>query len=502
MKTNTIYTSGFRGRHETANYRDTGIKRHQHNPLIEALPQIPEEAEVMHQLRKLPAYDPSERTLPNGTRLQLIQTLRDVYIPLPTTMDLYQRFSAMIRTGYISKNPLARGYWPNLDAKIEETVTEAGINRSAQSNAAGMAIFGIPGAGKSSTVENILSLYPQVIMHSSYAGQAMPLTQIVYLKLDCPHDASTKGLCLNFLQAVDEIVGTNNAERYSSRRCTVYDLLRAMSRVAAVNNLGLLAIDEIQQLEQAKSGGKRMMLNFFCHLMNSIALPVILIGTYEAQAVLNDEFRQIRRNCGNGDFVWDRMQNDEIWKYLVECLWPYQYTKQFSPCTPELRNALYDTSQGVTDFCVKIYMASQARAILSGLEEITPEIIRSVFHDSFRSAHGAMRALKMQDASALHQFNDLAAMNTLGGPPNINTTAVMTSPKPPKKTTASQAGGEPPPSPVSKTVKPSPKVVKPQPTGLVAAAADSLEKKSGVYTSLQAAGFISNASEFLEEVPL
>jgi hypothetical protein len=77
----------------------------------------------------------------------------------------------------------------------------------------------------------------------------------------------------------------------------------------------------------------------------------------------------------------------------------------------------------------------------------------------------------------------------------------MVSPKPPKRTAASQAGGEPPPAPVLKTVKPSQKVMKPQPAGLVAAAADSLEKKSGVYTSLQAAGFICNASEFLEEMP-
>jgi len=502
MKTNTIYTSGLRGRHETANYHDTGIKRHQHNPLIEALPRIPEVTEVMRQLRKLPAYDPAERTLPNENRLQLIQTLRDVYIPLPMTMDLCQRISAMIRNGYVSKNPLAHGFWPNLEAKIEASVTEAANNRSAQTNAPGMSIFGIPGAGKTSTVENILSLYPQVIMHSSYAGQAMPLTQIVYLKLDCPHDASTKGLCLSFLQAVDEIVGTNNAERYSSRRCTVYGLLQTMIRVAAFNNLGLLVIDEIQQLKQAKSGGKRLMLNFFCHLMNSIALPVVLIGTYEAQAVLSDEFRQIRRNCGNGDFVWDRMQNDDTWKYFVECLWPYQYTKRISPCTLELQHALYDTSQGVTDFCVKLYMAAQARAILSGLEEIRPEVIRSVFHDSFRSAHAAMRALKMQDASALYQFNDLAAMDSLGGSLNINTAPVMTSPKLLKTPAASPAGAQPPPIPLLKTVKPSQKVMKRQPTGLVAAAADSLEKKNGVYTSLQAAGFISNASEFLDEVPL
>jgi len=487
------HQSGVRGQHEAATYQDTGIKRYQHNPLIEALPTILEESEVTRQLRKFPAYDSGERDLAKEKRLQLIQTVRDVFVPLPTAVDLSRRLSGMIRNGYVSRNPLAHGHWPNLDARIESAVTDAGSHRSAQSNAPGMAIFGIPGAGKSTTVENILNPYPQVIMHSSYGGQAMPLTQIVYLKLNCPQDASTKGLCVNFLQAIDELVGTNNLERYARGRCAVYDLLRAMSCVAALNNLGLLVIDEIQQLEQAKSGGKRMMLNFFCHLMDSIALPVVLVGTYEAQAVLNDEFRQIRRNCGNGDFVWDKMKNDDVWKYFIECLWPYQYTKKVASCTPELREALYDTSQGVPDFCVKLYIEAQARAIITGKEEVTPDIIRSVYFDYFRSAHVAMQAIKMQDASALNQFSDLAAMNTNGRPPNIKTPGVTTLTKPQKKTTFASAGN-------GQTPTPPPKTVKPLPTGLMAAAADSLENKTGVYGSLQAAGFISNGTEFFERV--
>lgn len=492
MKTETMNHSGRRGPRVTATYQDTGIHRYQHNPLIEALPKISTDGEIMRQLSKLPAYKAAERTLPKEIRLQLIQTLRDVFIPLPVTVDLHHRFSAMIANGYVAKNPLARGYWPEQDAKIKTLVTDVAENRSAQANASGMAIFGIPGAGKSTTVENILSSYPQVITHSAYAGQPMPLTQLVYLKLDCPHDGSAKGLCLQFFQAVDAIVGTHYAQSYTSKRSTVYDLLGAMARVASMHQLGVLVIDEIQQLEQAKSGGKRLMLNFFCQLMNTIGLPVVLVGTYEAQAVLNDEFRQIRRNCGNGDLVWDKMQNDEWWKYFVECLWRYQYTQKITPCAPELLEALYDASQGVADFCVKIYIAAQDRAIRTGIEEVTPDIIHSVYRDKFRSAHVAMRALKSQDASALNQFHDLQAMNSLG-----TATALYTKPNMQPANPLKQ-----PAAPRSRTATSNPSGNKPQPTGLMAAAVESLKSKTDVYGPLKDAGFIANPANYLQEADL
>lgn len=492
MKTETVNHPGRRGPQVTAAYQDTGIRRYQHNPLIEALPKISTDGEIMRQLSKLPAYKPAERTLPKEIRLQLIQTLRDVFIPLPVTLDLHQRFSAMIANGYVAKNPLARDYWPELDANIKTLVAAVAEQRSAQANAPGMAIFGIPGAGKSTTVENILSSYPQVIVHSAYAGQPMPLMQLVHLKLECPHDASTKGLCLHFFQAVDAAVGTRYAKSYTSIRSTVYDLLGAMARVASMHQLGVLVIDEIQQLQQARSGGKRLMLNFFCQLMNTIGLPVVLVGTYEAQAVLNDEFRQIRRNCGNGDLVWDRMQNDAVWQHFVECLWPYQYTQKVTPYTAELREALYDTSQGVADFCVKIYIAAQDRAIRTGIEEVTPQIIHSVYHYMFRSAHDAMRALKTQDASALNQFNDLKAMNSLGGAATLYNNPGMVHANPLKR----------PAAPRSRTATSNPSGNKPQPTGLMAAAAESLKSKSDVYGPLKNAGFIAHPTNFLQEADL
>ena len=58
------------------------------------------------------------------------------------------------------------------------------------------------------------------------------------------------------------------------------------------------------------------MLNFFVQLVNTIGVPVILIGTYKASSILDGEFRNARRVSGQGDLIWSRMQNDDEWDYF------------------------------------------------------------------------------------------------------------------------------------------------------------------------------------------
>ena len=139
----------------------------------------------------------------------------------------------------------------------------------------------ISGIGKSLAVERILRLYPQVIHHSKYQGRNFTYSQIVWLKLDCPFDGSLKGLCINFFQAVDSILGTSYHKNYGSKTRTTDEMLPYMALVAANHGIGILVIDEIQRLSLAKSGGSEKMLNFFVQLVNTVGVPVILFGTYK-----------------------------------------------------------------------------------------------------------------------------------------------------------------------------------------------------------------------------
>jgi hypothetical protein len=391
----------FAGQTESAAYRDQMVPPYRGNPLIEALPPIWTMREVTQLLGDYPNYDEQHRLLPAEVRLHLILNAVQFFEPLPVHLDVEQRFSRLIRMGYQARNPIQRGFWRELHQRVQALHPGESQSRL-RSTALGFSMLGLSGVGKSTAVETILSLYPQVIYHRQYHEQAFNWVQLVWLKLDCPFDGSIKGLCLNFFQAIDHLIGTNYCEAYTRRGQVTTDMLIPhVARVGSIHGLGVLVIDEIQNLSEAKSGGASKMLNFLVQLVNTIGVPVVPIGTYKALPLLRGEFRQARRGSGQGDLVWDRMAEDEVWQLFVESLWRYQYVRQPTKLTAELSHVLYDVSQGIIDFAVKAYLLAQVRAITSDKEAISGSVIRSVAADSFRLANPVLEKLRKGDRQAL-----------------------------------------------------------------------------------------------------
>lgn len=412
-----------RGAQARAEYIQSDTPIYRNNPFIEALPPVLDEDQTIECLARYPDYDKRERLLPNHVRLHMIQNALHFFAPLPIHLDLEQRVSRMIREGYRLRNPMSHGYWHVTNEKLKgfgHLASSSEIRRNdARTLPHGFTIIGCPGVGKSTSLEAILSLYPQVIFHGRYQNRDLIRAQIVWLKLEAPFDSSTKGICLSFFQAVDDILDTNYERNYTSSRRTE-ELLLKMARVAANHGLGVLVIDEIQRLSYGKSGGAEKMLNFFVQLSNTIGIPVVLVGTFKARRILSGALHQIRRGAGQGDMVWDRMPEGKwvagkqavpgVWQLFLESLWRYQYVR--SPCalTAELAHVLYDETQGITDFAAKVFMLAQARAITTssdGREQLTEQIIRSVAADSLRQAQPVLRALRMGDTLKLDQYDDM-----------------------------------------------------------------------------------------------
>ncbi|MBD1808115.1 ATP-binding protein [Microcoleus sp. FACHB-SPT15] len=514
-----------KGAVELASYRDPLISSYRGNPLIEALPPILSEEEAMTLLGHYPSYDQNERTLPNHLRFHLVRNALKFVEPLPIHLDLEQRFSCMIRTGYEARNPLTPEFRRDFQKRLNALDFDGLPQNYLRSTATGFTIIGISGVGKTTAVEAILSIYPQVIVHSHYGDRDFTLMQIVWLKLDCPFDGSIKGLCLNFFQAVDDLLGTNYSKNYGRGRFTVDQLIPYIARVASLHCIGALVIDEIQHLNEAKSGGSKKMLNFFVQLVNTIGIPVVLVGTYKAISILSGEFRQTRRASGQGDLVWDRMEQDDVWDLFVESLWRYQYISKPCPLKPELSQVLYDVTQGITDFAVKVYMLAQVRAIATGKESVTESIIRSVAKDSLRLAQPILSALKTGDIKVLHSVEDVHPIDIiaflkeaqkttkivghLGSSPTIQKSLEdseeevevhLQNPAPDSPTTEAGCNSiDVTSQPEIKKRQKKPRKNALQKEGLMKVVAFGEEREIAAYQALKQEGYIRSATEYLPE---
>ena len=105
------------------------------------------------------------------------------------------------------------------------------------------------------------------------------------------------------------------------------------------------------------------MMNFFVTLINEIGIPVMMIGTMRARAILQKDFRQARRGSGQGDMIWQQMDNSEDWEVLLTSIWDYQWTKEYVELNQELIKLIYEESQGIIDIAIKIFILAQGEQL-------------------------------------------------------------------------------------------------------------------------------------------
>lgn len=399
---------------QVANYSEQVISQYSHNPLIEALPPIMSKDQVIQNIASYPYFNPEERMLDSHYRFHMIQQLYSYFQPLPIHIDLESRISRLIRQGYINRNPLTPHYSSSLVQGYED-IQKGKMSTAVHMSPSGLTIIGVSGMGKSSAINRILQMMPQVICHSKYKNQNLNLYQTVFLKLECPPDGSIRGLINNFFVELDKLLGTKSMDKFGKNgRLSATSLIPIVAQIARNSNLGLLVVDEIQNLSLAKSGGIEQMLSFFVALSNSIGLPVILIGTPKAISLFS-EFRQARRGSGQGDMMWEPMKKDEQgWKLFLDGMWDYQWLRKPVPLSVELSDAIYEASCGITDIAVKTFIMSQIRAITSGTEELTPGLIKNVAKESFKLIQPMLYALRSGNALKIAKFGDISPINIEG----------------------------------------------------------------------------------------
>lgn len=389
------------------------------NPFIEALPSILEPKQVARNLEGRVDFNQSDCQASSSVRAHLIsQMMGQFFQPINRHIDLERKLSVMIREGYVGRNPKDGSLNTRLQNGYERLMS--GENNAVRfptvtSTARSLAFIGCSGSGKTTTLNKILSTYPQVIYHPEFN-----FTQIVYLRVDCPHDGSLKSLCLHFFRAIDQALDSNYEQKYALKRHSIETLLNLMRQISNHHAIGLLVIDEIQHLSVNKSGGAEKMLNFFVTLVNTVGLPVVMVGTPKARFIFEGDLRSARRGVGFGSVFWEQMvqepnihlSDDRVikseWNSFTDNLWKYQWLKKADiTLSEDIRDRWYELSQGVLDIVVKLFVLAQLRAIDSGLERITVKLLQNTYEEHLKPIHPMIEALQSGRADRIAQFSDL-----------------------------------------------------------------------------------------------
>lgn len=403
-----------KGIEEDAIYKEQELKEYENNPYIEALPKIFNDEDVIDMFYVLPRITEGDRNKDNNIRFHIIKRAKGFIQPLPIHITLERRLSTLIRRGYLSRNPLSKNflgkirvlnsitdinnYSKELKEKLENTRSTADI----------LTIIGISGIGKTTAIERLLLMYPQVIRHTKYKDTNLTRTQIVWLKIDCPYDGNISTMCKSFFKAIDDILGTRYLDKYGYSSRVSSMMLINMSRLACQYGIGVLVIDEIQHLLNNKVDMEEM-LNFFVTLTNTVGMPTVLIGTSKAQQIFKGNFRQARRAGSEGTIIWDRMdKNSEEWNFFLKSLWEFQGLKEITELTDNMREAFYDECQGITAIAVNLFLLAQERALQKGTEKLTIGILRETSKKDLYMIQPMIKALRNNNISEIIKYEDIS----------------------------------------------------------------------------------------------
>lgn len=402
---------------ERAMYKEQAIVEYANNPFIEALPSINSEDDVLESFMYTPIISNDDRLSPENLRYHLLKRIKRFIQPLPIHFLVERRLSTLIRRGYLARNPLHPSYLKRLrvlaDLRDEQDQGHLYMQERLAyigSTADSLSIIGISGIGKTTAIERLLQMYPQVIKHEEYRDVPLNRTQIVWLKIDCPYDGNLSTLCKSFFEEIDRILGTRYLEKFGYLTRVTSSMLLHMTSLASMYGIGVLVIDEIQHLLNLRSDQEEM-LNFFVTLSNTVGIPTVLIGTSKAQQLFKGNFRQARRAASDGAIVWDRMSEDSAeWQFFLETLWELQCLKSRTELTEEIKKVFYDECQGITAIAVNLFILTQERVLFdenNPNEWITSADIRKTAKTDMKIIQPMIKAIRMNNLRNMIKYEDI-----------------------------------------------------------------------------------------------
>lgn len=329
-------------------------------------------AELNKALAVNPDYDPAIRHASAAERLVALNTLYEVYYPFSMSSTIYSKmYLSMIRSLQKKTGKLA---------VQQRNANHFGKGQSyfGICNSDSYTLTGASGVGKSTAISRALELCRgnSIITLQSPYCKILPV-----LVVQCPWDSSIKGLFLSILKAIDEALDTTYYPNAAKTRVTT-DLLIGMVSNALLNGVGLLVVDEIQNVVNSRNG--TALIGSLIQLINSSGVSICMVGTPECIPFFEQDYKLARRSLG---IHIGEIPFDADFAGFCATLYQYKYVSGDMILTDGIIQWLYDHSGGVTANVVSLIHDAQEIAILDGRETVTLETLNQAYSQRLGLLH-------------------------------------------------------------------------------------------------------------------
>ena len=240
-------------------------------------------------------------------------------------------------------------------------------------------IIGASGIGKSSAISRAITL----ITENRVIEVENPYTKIIpCICVQCPFDSSVKGLLLEILRKVDETIDSKYYQNALRARTTTDMLIGSVSQVA-LNHIGLLVVDEIQNVCNSKNG--KSLVGMLTQLINNSGISICMVGNPESAVFFEQAVQLARRSLG---LRYDVMEYGTDFRNFCEIVFSYQYVKQRTEITDGIMEWLYEHTSGNISVVVSLIHDAQEIAILNGKEVLNLESLSEAYQKRLFMLHG------------------------------------------------------------------------------------------------------------------
>lgn len=291
------------------------------NALVRDIPLLSRE----ELLDKLGHSDPKRSRdflqAPFEVRTQALTAMDQVFLAMPEHATAALKILQTIRMSYQWRDFNQPKVWEHIHRLSEQKwVRSLGRTAPVGGGAIGITLSGITGRGKTSFLDRLVSLLPQKpILHDKVTGRPARVVQIVCIRVQCSHKASVKSFALSIISAIDEAIGTNYYA--AADRMTEPNLLRFVMSLCSMYFVGILIVDDVQQLRQVQQNAGPVLATF-CNFMETTGIPVLICGTLRMKHLLTVFPAEGSKLAARGNITFSSLPVGSLdWTQLATALW-------------------------------------------------------------------------------------------------------------------------------------------------------------------------------------